>query len=493
MEELSAPKDVEEVKTPNPHFNAPEKKNAITRKGKRYRASFMTRTIGKLAQESDAKSSYVVGLLFFKEKADADVLKKLVAHKLLEIPRFRSKFVSKHFHAYFEELGEEDIDLDYHVQVAMAGEKPTREQVLQYVADKMSQESILDKSKPLWQITVVPEMDNGKGCLITNISHIIGDGMAQVEVLYRLIDPTTPEDEELAKTDSGNSVSVRAKGKRAKKKVSKFKAARIFAGGVLQGTMAVLGRPDPRTSLKLKSVTAVSREKRQALTEQIPLEKLKDVKNKIEGATINDVLIVLLTMCIKKYYAENEKKRVKRLTASFPINLRKRGEDNFDRHGSPHNVWAYGMMPFHLKYKNTTDLIWKVKKTLDVAKLSPTPVVQQKLGMAIAPFLTTKGMNGLSLNVANKSTVQLSNVAGPSKAVSIGGYVVDDMAFQLFSPLGLYVGIISYNGTVSCSINIDSTLGDPALIAKHWKSEFDSLYEEVMAHEGILKAPRSWF
>mmetsp|Transcript_11069 Transcript_11069/g.14419 ORF Transcript_11069/g.14419 Transcript_11069/m.14419 type:complete len:501 (+) Transcript_11069:167-1669(+) len=496
---LSAKPDGGSVTVVNPHFGAKETNSKKSARGKRYRASFMTHVLGNLARESDAKCSYVVGLLFFKERLDVEKVKTNVLDKLLDMPRFRSKFVSKHFGAYFEELAIEDLDLDYHVQVAFEDENPTRADILSYLAEKMSQKSILDKSKPLWQMVIIPEMEDGRSCLITNISHIIGDGMSQVEVLYRLIDEepakTWEQFEELIADKNESSIEgqdVRAKGKRPKQKVSKFRAAKIFIGGVFGGVFAVFGRPDPKTSLKLKTVTTVSVEKRQALTERIDMEKLKELKSNIEGATINDVLIVLLTICIKKYFDEHDKKKIGKLSASFPINLRARGQDNLDQYGSPHNVWAYGMMPLHLRYKNKIELIWKVKKTLDDAKLSPNPVVQLQLGKMVAPILPLKAMNGVALNVANKATVQLSNVAGPGKAVSIAGYTIDEMAFQLFSPLGLYLGIISYNGQVSCSINADSSLGDPEEIAKHWKVEFDALYDEVMS-QGEIRRPRTCF
>mmetsp|Transcript_16053 Transcript_16053/g.18162 ORF Transcript_16053/g.18162 Transcript_16053/m.18162 type:complete len:486 (-) Transcript_16053:71-1528(-) len=473
-----------------------------TSRGRRYRASFVTRTLAKLADESDSKGSYVVGILLFNEKLEPDVLRTDVLKKLLLIPRFRSKYVSKHFSGYFEEIPEENIDVEYHMQVAFDNQKPSQTEVLAHVSDKMCREVILDKDKPLWQFTIVPELDDGRGCLITNISHVIGDGMSQIEILYRLIDPQSLADDIPNKTDSGNDDptftnaedSIRPKDKRPRQRVPKIRAARIFLQGVLGGMFAVLGRPDPQTSLKLKTVTSVSVEKRQALTDKILLDKLKDVKNKIEDATVNDILVVLLTRCLRKYFEEHDGKKLKNLSASFPISMRKKGESSFDKYGSPHNKFAYGMIPLHLKYKNTLDLIWKVKRTVDEAKLSPNGIVQQQLGKMIQPFVTKKVINGIALNVGNKSTVQLSNVAGPQKSVSISGFTLDEMAFQLFSPLGLYVGIISYNGQVSCSFNADSSLGKPEEIAKHWKPEFDELYDEIMSYKGILKRPsRSFF
>ena len=233
----------------------------------------------------------------------------------------------------------------------------------------------------------------------------------------------------------------------------------------------------------------ISEEKRLVFTEKIEIERLKEIKNKVEGATLNDVFMVLLTMVLRRYYDENNEEP-RRVSASFPINLRKRGEDKFDRHGSPHNVWAYGIMRFHLQYKDEVDLFRKLKRSIDRVKLSPSPVVQLQLGKVIhgmIPVFPYKAANKTALNLANKCTAVLSNVAGPSSKVSIGGYEVDDLTFQLFSPTPLYLGLISYNGMVSCSINADKTIEDPKKIAKHWIPAFDTLYAAITSHEGQIR------
>ena len=72
--------------------------------------------------------------------------------------------------------------------------------------------------------------------LVTNISHVIGDGISQTEVLFRLLDD-----------DVFNSkVTSRPKGKREKQKVPFLRKSSIFIGGVFNGIFAVFGRPDPQ-------------------------------------------------------------------------------------------------------------------------------------------------------------------------------------------------------------------------------------------------------
>mmetsp|Transcript_1815 Transcript_1815/g.2419 ORF Transcript_1815/g.2419 Transcript_1815/m.2419 type:complete len:93 (+) Transcript_1815:50-328(+) len=81
----------------------------------------------------------------------------------------------------------------------------------------------------------------------------------------------------------------------------------------------------------------------------------------------------------------------------------------------------------------------------------------------------------------------LSNVPGPRNEVTICGKVVDDLQFFMFSPLGLYLGLISYNGKVSMSIAMDSAIGDPKELGQFWDSEFNKFAEECAEYPGSIE------
>jgi len=84
----------------------------------------------------------------------------------------------------------------------------------------------------------------------------------------------------------------------------------------------------------------------------------------------------------------------------------------------------------------------------------------------------------------------LSNVAGPQKAVSLDGQVVEDMCFYCFNAIGLYFGVLTYNGKVNagCSIDVDCE-NDATQLMKHWAPTFEKLYAAVMSKD--IKPPAS--
>lgn len=206
----------------------------------------------------------------------------------------------------------------------------------------------------------------------------------------------------------------------------------------------------------------------------------------------------MLTLTVRAYFDEVGEKEGKpvikpgqRVRTAFPINMRTKGADAF-RDGSPHNSVALGIFKFQLEFKKRTELVWKVKRKLDKIKLSPEPAVQIVLGNVVLGNLPPRMATKIFTNAGSGPTAMLSNVAGPSMPAKLAGFEVEDLEFLLNAPYGCYFGLLSYNQKVSCGISMDeTTLGDPKEVAKHWVPEFNKLYEETMAYEGMVPKPFS--
>ncbi|GBG24950.1 Hypothetical Protein FCC1311_039011 [Hondaea fermentalgiana] len=466
-----------------------------SRPGRKIRASITTRLVGNLQRESQAKASWVTGILFFDHDPGFERVQSVVAERLMVMPRFRARMKARSFPLpqkfHFVEVNLEDFDIDYHLQKVLADgdTPPTTNDVIHFV-ENMYNGWEPDLSKPLWQLLYVPRLDDGRACLITKISHAIGDGVSQIEVLMRMLDPASDEDE------AAMIQASRPPMKRKKKATfGPLNRTRIFLGGLWSGVFNVFSASDPPNSLRPKNTSDVSGERRFAFTEKVPLPRMKEVKNKLEGATLNDVLILLLTLTMREYFIEAGDEAAlsgAKVSAQFPISTRSRGEDPF-RDDDPRNQFSYGFLKFYVTFKGSNiDLFWKIKRDLDKIKMSPAPFVTTRTAKVLVPILPLKVSNSTVLQAANKATAQLSNVAAPAHAVKIAGARVTDMSFLIFSPLALYVGILSYNNNVSASVCLDANLGvDPNLVAKHWGPQFEAFYEEVMSHDGMISSRRS--
>lgn len=465
-------------------------------KGKRrkHRASLGTRLIGNLHKEDPAKASWVVGVLFFKNQPDFQELKEAIGKRLLDIPRFRSRLVPKRFPSRmdFVELKDEEIDLDYHFRQKFEDKTTTIEE-LDHFLGHMFEDFHHPKDYPLWQVTYVPKLEDGRACIITNISHIVGDGIAQIEVLMRLLDKPKADPEAAKK-------ALRAPAKRKPPKISAFTKTRVFLGGVAEGLAGVVTPADRRNTLRLKDHRKPSATKRCCFSKTIELDRVKALKNMYDGATLNDILVTLLSLTLRAYYQEAQDKvgLKNRVRAQFPINLRSKKQGGFrkDKHGeeNPYNRFAYGFLTFHTNYKgDQSGLLWKIKGDLDLIKHSPSPFVQLGVGKVISQILPLKVLNDAVLNLAAKATAQISNVPGPQQVATLGGHELDDMRFLLNSPLGFYVGLLTYNGKLSASFCLDSKLPEPELLAKHWLPEFEKweAHAKAQAVDGKIVKPKS--
>ena len=78
----------------------------------------------------------------------------------------------------------------------------------------------------------------------------------------------------------------------------------------------------------------------------------------------------------------------------------------------------------------------------------------------------------------------ISNVPGPQSVAYLGGQPIDDLCFIAAAPIGMYCGLVSYNGQVALGVCCDTT-GEkhPERVTKYWKEEFDALYAEVMTED----------
>jgi hypothetical protein len=102
--------------------------------------------------------------------------------------------------------------------------------------------------------------------------------------------------------------------------------------------------------------------------------KVKEIKNKFPGATVNDVLTAVLVMMVRRYLESvNDpicSSAHSLLRGNFPINMRSNAR-NPNAIPEPGNNFAAGAFAFDFGYKDRVDLVWRVKRQIDLIKISP--------------------------------------------------------------------------------------------------------------------------
>jgi len=433
-------------------------------------------------------AAWVVAVSILERNPGRETVRNLLNEQLVKkFFRFRSTLtLNEKSEGIFHEVSVDDMDWDYHVpDLSQSTKGYTREQVYKFVSDLNEQK--YDLSKPLFRYFLIPSMENGEAAIVSSINHAIGDGLALVAVtdgLHGLVEQPA----------AGTSLSVKHQGKKpVVNKLDYLSQLGIMLYGVFFAITLPLAKPDPPNPLRMPKGQKPLGQKRLAMAAPLSLDRVKEIKNKLPGTTINDVLMALMTMTLKAYFLDvGAYRKNDRVTAQFPYSMRDVGEGGLDKTGEPHNRVSYAYFNFDLLSKDRISTIWNTKHQIDVIKVSPAPlVVSWNVRLALRLF-SKNTMMDLAAEGANFGTAQLSNVPAPQGQVTFAGVKILDMGFFLFSPLACYLGILTYNNIVNAAFNLDSGLNvDPKDLAKHWNDEFEALYKDVMekAGDGVIAEP----
>merc|ERR1712187_390386 len=225
------------------------------------------------------------------------------------------------------------------------------------------------------------------------------------------------------------------------------------------------------------------KEKSVASSDQIDLSLVKEVKNRFPGATVNDVLLTVVSLTLRRYYEEhgdNVLKAKKRISANFPVNMRAPTEDVLSVASFGNRV-SQAQFPFPIDINDPVEAMRAVMMQTERIKASPEPLIRSKLLNIAAKHLGGGALMDAALDAFGKVTAMLSNVPGPQEEVSCMGQPVDDLTFYGLSPIGLYFGVLTYNGYLKAGVCIDRTCDDDASnLTRHFKPEFDRLHAAVV-------------
>jgi diacylglycerol O-acyltransferase len=236
-------------------------------------------------------------------------------------------------------VDEDDLDLDYHVRHVILPRPGTREQLERYVARLHS--SLLDRSRPLWEIYVIEGLNTGQVVLYNKMHHATIDGQAGVAVNKALLTPTATPDPvkkprsrkhvqraqvgmaELAGAGASNAVQQLVKLVRALPSTARTVAGVFFPKSEEDGKRRFVAPEGwlraPRTQLNV----AVTNQRAFA-ARSLPLAEIKGLA-KATGASLNDVVLAICAGALRRYLLDYDGLPAKPLIAAVPVSLREAG------------------------------------------------------------------------------------------------------------------------------------------------------------------------
>lgn len=381
-----------------------------------------------------------------------DRLRRVLGERILLIPRFCSVFRLRDDKVFCDAVPPEDVDLAHHIQ-PMDGEGTFGPNDVSELISSASQEW-WEASRPLWKFTLVTNTSDGGSLLFCKIDHCIGDGVAMVRVLESLLDDR-PDGKQNFQARRPNPPKVRWSTKLL-----------WTLYGVYDGLIGwLVTRIDPDNHLKIPSDKKIgdAGSKTFTLTRMRSLAKIKEMASKLSGASVNDVVMASVNIGIRRYLEKTNDPVLAKidrggvsLQAMANANLRGVGDKDG---GTGALDLGNNFTPLHfhlpLRYKNEIDAVFKIKIIMDYFKVSPTAYLMKVFGHRLLEMLPETALIDASLEAVRKPSCIISNVVGPPFECRIAGYALREINFLAASVIGLYVGIISYNGDVRVSFATD--------------------------------------
>ncbi len=377
--------------------------------------------------------------------------------RLPNIPRYRQRLAFVPWamaHPTWED--DPEFDIHRHIHHVTLPEPGGQEELMSITAELFAKP--LDRTKPLWEMYVFNDLEQGRSGILAKVHHCMVDGVSGIELMMAILDISqTPEPmpesapwqpkpfpamgSQLADAFWDNLSEQRDRLQEFQETLidpqPSLKRAQDMSR-TLNSTSPWLNQPAPQ----LPFTGPLGAERRVAFSE-VSFVEIREIRTSL-GGTVNDVVLAILAGAIRRYLAEHgvdlagAEPRV-----AIPVNVRVDDEEGALGNrvsvilaelpvGEADAATRFGMMRErmdHLKEENQAGAIEVLSR---MAAQIPAPV--QALGGALPPTNTLVNLI-------------CTNVPGPMIPLySIGHLMLHHYPLVPLSlDMGLGVGVTSYN------------------------------------------------
>jgi len=372
-------------------------------------------------------------------------------------------------------VDDDGFDLGWHVRSATLPAPGGDAELAGLVGREMSRR--LDRSRPLWELTLIDGVDGGRRALLAKMHHALVDGIAAVDIGTVLLDPTPdpldipPPDEpwEPRAHDRTRHLArlaatpvVRAQRLLLESATRALAPSpRRAAGDLRSATELLVQLARTRPSAPMTPLNAGQGPNRRFAFASAPLTELKRA-GKGQGATVNDALLAAVAGMLRRYLEAAGAATGKPLVALVPVSVRRPGE-------AGGNAISTVLVDLPVDEPDPVRRILRVHSAMTAIKGSAAIRAGALLVGAAgwAPPLVSSTLARATGGVRAFNLV-VSNVPGPQQPFWLNGCRL--RAVHPAVPLnpatqGLSVGIISYDGTVCFGLLADRDLAPPLAVA----------------------------
>lgn len=365
-----------------------------------------------------------------------------------------------------------DFDLEFHIRHAALPAPGGMRELAAFTADVMSRP--LDRSRPLWEVTLVEGLEDGRVALVTKTHHAVVDGVSGAELLAAILQlephapPPPPAAPWVPERQPGELELVASAGLHLASTPLRALQTGAAAFESVQNLVRFgrQEREEPPPAL-FEAVPApwngaLSAYRRVAFAE-LSLSGVKAVKNAL-GGTVNDVVLAAVAGSLRAYLDHQEVTLDRPLVAMVPISVRGGGGTS----GAAGNHVSSMLVALP---SNTDDPVERLRRVtiatrgakeqhgaLGADTISRVAEIAPAGAFALAARLYSR------TRAADRHrpiwNVLVSNVPGPRIPLYCAGAMLE--AIYPLGPVhemnGLNITLFSYADTVFVGINADRDL-----------------------------------
>lgn len=376
-------------------------------------------------------------------------------------------------------------------------EEPTRKALQNYCSAKVT--TPFDYSKPLWELHAISGLENDRCAFFWKAHHSLADG----EGFIRSLLSTTSLGETLKKLEKQSVVHHRPKSNRNKTSLEskvpkqlwdKFPSFITTIMSILYlaiYNLYILGislahdlyccfliiLPVTRKDLIYRGLQ--SHEKEMAWSEDVSIKDIKVIREAF-GGTLNDVMLTVITRCIKSYLESIGQRKDNYINFIIPISLRQPNDWSFRNVVS--GTWGF----FSMKDLDTKALLNQVRTEMLAIKSSFGPRMLYLYFQALFGYVP--GLVCPPMSVYNHFCDiphgVFTNVPGPTVPITFAGEQIQE--YRTFPPQSgkgsIGIALISYCGNVSIGAIADVHRKYPHLatsVCERFSEEFNIILDEA--------------
>jgi diacylglycerol O-acyltransferase / wax synthase len=349
----------------------------------------------------------------------------------------------------------------------------------------------LDRSRPLWEMCVIEGLASGQVAVFTKMHHATVDGVSGSNMISVLcsLEPDAPLLDFGVKgelTHDPSDLELFGRGLLANV-VKPWHALRLVGSTTAvvartierarAGTAMAAPLTAPRTAFN-GNITG----RRAVAFADLSLDRIKEIRHSVEGATVNDVVLAISGGALRRYLEERDDLPSSSLLASVPVSV----------HGTSQRAGGSNKVST-IFARLGTDIADPVARLAQLAlananakehhKAIPADTLQEWAEFAAPRTFGLAVRMVASLKLAEKGPVihnlVISNVPGPPVPLYFMGARIDALypLGPVFHGAGLNVTVMSSNGKMHVGlIGCRDALPEISALAEKFPAELDALY-----------------